>query len=668
MSEESVDQTKAGAEVSDSERLLFGGELAYDIGWNRHQGAWLALDLWAMARTLPKLVAIAVRLAHQADARALRTVWMAELGRGIAQAVGLVAVNVVLGHLLAGGSTVERLDRAVPALSAVAVTGVIGSLLRSASTSATGGLEPKVQRVATERYLSLVARVELSAIEDDEFHRLLDSAGYGADSARRMVKYCTAVLNSLISLVAAAGVLTVLHVALLPLLVAMTLPSAWSSLTIAKMRYVSFHQFVQHARAGQLLGRLLIDQQAAAEVRVHDVGPFLLTHFRGMAQTSEREQTRLAREAARKGLLADGATGLATIFTYGVLGVLLWTGGMELAVAGTAVLAIRTGSASLDQLVLQITDLHQEALFVADFEKLCVEATDRAIPTTGLDLPERVEGIRFEKVTFTYPGSTTPEPSLRDVDVTIPAGKIVALVGSNGSGKSTLVKLLCGLYQPDPGGGRVLWGDVDTAEADRSQIFGRVAMVAQDFYRWPFTARVNIGIGRSTGPMDDTAVEAAAAYAGADEVLAKLPRGLSTLLARGYRGGHQISGGQWQRLGIARARLRNAEVLIVDEPTSALDAVAEQRVFDQIRDLAGQGQTVILITHRLHSVRHADLIYVLDQGRVAESGTFEELMDPVTGTGAFRDAYLLQSRAYHPTVPAQSSGVKDDKQPAGEGV
>ncbi|WP_093796988.1 ABC transporter ATP-binding protein [Streptomyces sp. Wb2n-11] len=665
MSGENAAKAESGQEVSQSERLLFGGELAYDIGWSRHQGAWLALDLWAMARTLPKLVGVAVRLAHQADARALRVVWLAELGRGIAQAVGLVAVNSVLGHLLVGGSTVERLERATPALMAVTVTALLGSLLRSASTSATGALEPKVQRVATERYLSLVARVELSAIEDDEFHRLLDSAGYGADSARRMVKYCTSVLNSLISLVAAAGVLTVLHPALLPLLIAMTLPSAWSSLTIAKMRYISFHQFVQHARAGQLLGRLLIDQQAAAEVRVHDVGPFLLTHFRGMAQTSEREQTRMASEAARKGLIADGATGLATVITYGVLGVLLWTGRMDLAVAGTAVLAIRTGSGSLDQLVLQVTELHQEALFVADFEKLCREAAERAIPATGVDLPEQVDEIRFEKVTFTYPGSTTPEPSLREVDVTIPTGRIVALVGNNGSGKSTLVKLLCGLYRPDAGCGRILWGGVDTATVNRDQIFGRVAMVAQDFYRWPFTARVNIGIGRSSGPMDDTAVEAAAAYAGADEVLAKLPRGLSTLLARGYKGGHQISGGQWQRIGIARARFRGAQVLIVDEPTSALDAAAEQRVFDQIRTLAAEGQTIILITHRLHSVRHADLIYVLDQGRIAEAGTFEELMDPVTGTGAFRDAYLLQSRAYDHTIPAQRDKTGDDE-PAGE--
>ncbi|WP_338673878.1 ABC transporter ATP-binding protein [Streptomyces sp. SCSIO 30461] len=648
---------KPEPEVSASEQLLFGGELAYDIGWNRHQGAWLTLDLWAMARSLPKLIATAVRLSHKADPRALRTVWTAEVGRGITQAVGLVAVNAVLGHLLTAGSTTERLTQAVPALIAVAVAGLLGSLLQSASTAATGSLEPKVQRVATERYLSRVARVELSAIEDDEFHRLLDSAGYGAESARRMVKYCTSVLNSMISLIAAAGVLTVLHWTLLPLLVVMTLPSAWSSLTIAKMRYISFHQFVQHARAGQLLGRLLIDQQAAGEVRVHDVGPFLLTHFRGMAQTSEREATRLARAAARKGLVADGATGIATVVTYGVLGLLLWSGHMNLAVAGTAVLAIRTGSASLDRLVLQITDLHQEALFVADFEKLCAEATDRAIPTTGRDLPAHIEEIRFENVTFTYPGSSG-EPSLREVDVTIPTGKIIALVGSNGSGKSTLVKLLCGLYQPDEG--RVLWDGVDTRDADRAQLFSRVAMVAQDFYRWPFTARVNIGIGRSDAPMDDTTIGAAADYAGADEVLAKLPRGLATLLARGYRGGHQISGGQWQRIGIARARFRGAEVLIVDEPTSALDAVAEQRVFDQIRNLAGEGQTIILITHRLHSVRHADLIYVLDDGRIAEAGRFEQLMDPITGTGAFRDAYLLQSRAYEHTIPHQADGTSRD--------
>ncbi|MFD3676912.1 ABC transporter ATP-binding protein [Streptomyces sp. NPDC058613] len=651
--------------VSDSERLLFGGELAYDIGWERHEGAWLKLGLWDMAKGMPRLAGMGVRLAHRADARSLRVVLGAELGRGVSQALGLVAVNSVLGHILSGGSTNERLARAVPALVIVAVTALIGSLLRSASTAATGALEPKVQRVATERYLGLVHRVELAAIEDDEFHRLLDAARYGADSARRMIRYCTSTLNSAISLIAAAGVLTVLHPGLLPLLVLMTLPSAWSSLTISKQRYISFHTFVQHARAGHLLGQLLTQQEAAAEVRVHEVGPFLLGHFRSMAQTSEREQTRLARNAARIGLGADAAGGIATLLTYGALGLLLWSGRMDFAVAGTAVLAIRTGVSSLDGLVTQITDLHQESLFVADYERLCVEAGARAIPATGEALPERLREVRFEKVTFTYPGSTDKpvEPTLREVSLTFPMGKVIALVGENGSGKSTLIKLLAGLYLPDEGGGTIWWDGVDAAAADRGQIFARVALMSQSFYHWPFTFRVNVGIGRPTLPIDDRAVEAAASYSGADGVLAELPRGLGTLLARGYRGGHQISGGQWQKIGISRAKYKDAEILVVDEPTSALDAIAEQKVFDQIRALAATGQTIVLITHRLHSVRHADVIHVLKDGRVAESGTFAELMDEDggTGTGDFRAAYTVQASAFADSLPGQRDSAADTR-------
>ncbi|MFF9428751.1 ABC transporter ATP-binding protein [Streptomyces sp. NPDC014746] len=646
-----TDDTPPASTVSASERLLFGGELAYDEGWSQHSGTWVRLGMWSMAVRFPRQVGIAVRLARRADPRALYTVAVGEVGRGVAQAFSLVAVNALLTELLAPGILVERLRAALPSLVLVSVTAILSSLLRSASTASTGILEPKVQRVATERYLGLVARVEMDAIEDDAFHKLMDSAQYGADAARRMVGYCTAAVASAISLVAAASVLTVLHPALLPLLCAMALPSAWGSLTMARARYESWHRFVQHARAAQLLGRLLIDQQAASEVRVHDVGPFLLEHFRGMAETSEREQTRLAWVGARTGLLADGARGVATVAAYGVLGLLLWHGQMALAVGGTAVLAIRAGSASITDLVLRVTDIQEESLFVADLERLCGEAERRAIPETGVDVPEDFDAIRFEKVTFSYQGAE--EPSLREVDLVIPRGSTVALVGANGSGKTTVSKLLCGLHLP--AAGRVMWGDVDAAEASRARLFSRVAMVAQNFQRWPFTARVNIGIGRPGGAIDDQDVDAAAAYAGADDVVAKLPRGLDTLLARGYQGGQEISGGQWQKIGLARARYRNGRVLVVDEPTSALDPVAEQRVFDQIHRLSGTGQTTVLITHRLHSVRHADLIYVLERGRVVEHGTFDELMDPSRGTGAFREAYDLQARQFlAPTVPGQT--------------
>lgn len=334
---------------------------------------------------------------------------------------------------------------------------------------------------------------------------------------------------------------------------------------------------------------------------------------------------------------------------------------MDLAVAGTAVLAIRTGSSSLDSLVLQMADLHQESLFVADFERLCTEAKVRAIPETGENLPEEVREVRFEKVTFTYPGSggETPEPTLREVSLSFPMGNVIALVGANGSGKSTLVKLLAGLHLPDVGGGTIWWDDVDAAKADRSQIFSRIALMSQSFFRWPFTVRVNIGIGRPTVPIDDQAVREAAAFSGADRFIAGLSRGLGTLLGRGYKGGQEASGGEWQMVGISRAWYKRAGILVVDEPTSALDAVAEQRVFDQIRAVAATGQTVVLITHRLHSVRDADVIHVMKDGQVAESGTFAELMDESIGTGEFRDAYLIQAAAFADSVPAQRAPVAD---------
>ena len=633
-------------ELSESERLLFGGPLRYDTGWNSHSEARLQLSFRAMVRQLPALLALSFRLAWQADRSAARIVLGAEAGRGLSQAVSLLAVNSVLGRLMGGGSIEERLHGAVPALVAMACVMLVAALLRAASTYATGRLEPKVERVATERYLERAAAVELAAIEDHAFHKLLDTAQYGATSARRMIAYATRVMNAAISLIAAAGVLTVLHPALLPLLVTMTLPSAWSALTVARRRYESFHTWVQHARAGHLLSGLLTEPESAPEIRLHGVGPYLLHHYRAMSEVAEAEQARLARLAARTGLIAASWTGIATVATYATLGGLLLAGAMALSVAGTAVIAIRSGSSSLDSLVLELNQLHQEALFVGDLQRLYVEAEKRAIPVGGRELPEDPREIRFENVTFSYPGEST-RPALDDITLALPLGRIVALVGENGSGKTTLVKLLSGLYTPDRG--RILWDGVDAAGADRRLLAERIAMVAQDFKRWPFTARVNVAVGRSAAPLTEERLADAVAEAGAQEVVADLPRGLDTLLARHFSGGHELSGGQWQRLGIARAAYRHGRILIVDEPTAALDARAELEVFEKIRALAGTGQTVVLITHRLASVRHADLVHVLEQGRLVESGTPEELL--ATG-GVYAELYSLQADQF--TAPKAS--------------
>ncbi|MBD0742743.1 ABC transporter ATP-binding protein [Streptomyces sp. CBMA152] len=626
---------------SHSEQLLFGGPLRYDMGWSQHEEAYLELNLRAVLRRLPRLLASGFRLAWRADPRAARLLVVANLGRGLAQAASLLAVNHILAGLLTGAAIEDRLHRALPALIAVSVTMSAGALLRAVTTYATGRLEPRVERVATEVYLERASQVELAAIEDDQFHKLLDSARYGASSARRMMSIGNRAINAATSFITAASVLTVLHPVLLPLLALMTVPGSCSALTTARRRYLSFHAWTQHTRAGSLIGHMLTDTGAAPEIRVHGIGPFLLRHFRALSESAEAEQARLARLEARTGLIAAVWIGAATAATYLTLGALLLGGAMALSVAGTAVIAIRTGSANLTTLALEVNALHEQALFVGDLERLCEEAERRTLPTGGLPLPELPQRIRFEHVTFTYPGQAAP--ALDDVTLTIPTGKIVALVGSNGSGKTTLAKLLAGLYTPQQG--RILWDETDAAHADRNQLTDRVAMVAQDFTRWSFTARVNVLIGRPDAPASDDRVDRALHHAGAKELVAELPRGLDTLLARGFRGGHQLSGGQWQRIGFSRAAYREGQILIVDEPTAALDARAELQVFDEIRALADDGRTVLLITHRLASVRHADLVHVLDKGHLVESGTPSDLL---AADGLYAELYRLQASQYAP--------------------
>ncbi|WP_307782059.1 ABC transporter ATP-binding protein [Streptomyces sp. MBT65] len=629
--------------VSESEQLLFGGPLRYDQGWSRHEEARTHINFRSMIKQLPAQLGTVLRLAWAADRSATRQLIGAEIGQGVVRVVTLLAVNAALAHVMAGASLQERARAAAPALAVVAVSMVVASLCRSRSTYMTGRLEPKVERRATETYLERACQVELEAIEDDGFHRLLDSAQYGTISARYAIKMGTAVINALLAFVAAIGVLTVLHPILMPMLVLMALPSGWSALVTARRRYRLFQAWVQHSRACQKIAQMIIDPKAAPEIRVHRVGPFLLEHFRGMSEAAEAEKDRVARQEGRTVLIASAWTGLATAAMYGALFALLWAGVMDLAVAGTAVIGIRTGAASLTTLVGQLNSLNREALHVADLERLVTEADKRSIPVGGVDLPEHAREIRFENVTFTYPGEDNRgELALEDVSLAIPSGKIVALVGVNGAGKTTLVKLLAGLYQPTSG--RILWDHVDSAKASREQLASRIAMVAQDFTRWVFTARVNVTIGRPELPMGSDRLQGAIEHAGAQDVIAKLPRGLDTLLGRGFHGGAELSGGQWQRMGIARAAYRAGEVLIVDEPTAALDARAELEVFDRIRALADAGQTIVLITHRLASVRHADLIHVLDGGRLVESGSPDQLL---TQDGSlYAELYKLQASQF----------------------
>lgn len=383
---------------------------------------------------------------------------------------------------------------------------------------------------------------------------------------------------------------------------------------------------------------------AAGEIRVHAASALLLRGYSEMSGLMETEQRRLARAQARTDLVAGAFSGLASLSCYGMLWWLLTSGGLPLAVGGTAVVAIRNSTARLTSLVQQVNRMYEEMLQLGDTEAATELAAKHAIPTTGAPLPSPVRAIQVQDLSFTYPGATTS--SLRGVSVTVRRGEVTALVGANGSGKTTLAKLLAGLLLP--GNGEVWWeganGErVEVREADRAQVFGSIGLLAQDFPHWQMTAAANIAVGAGDRPRDMAQVKAAAKAADVGDLIEGLEHGWDSIVFKGYERGVQLSGGQWQKLGNARSRYRDAPFLLVDEPTSALDPHAEIEAFERLRSVAGNGTGVVLITHRLAATTTADRIYVLDDGRIAEHGTHHQLM---TAGGLYHGMFQAQAAQY----------------------
>ncbi|MGW0874292.1 ABC transporter ATP-binding protein [Streptomyces sp. NPDC002740] len=639
----------AEPQVSDAEQELFGGPLRYDLSWSHHEHAGLDLTMRSALRSMPALVGAALRRAWSADRRALLAVAVSEIGQGIAAAVGLLAINAVMHALLAGsGDAAERLHALLPGLLAAAAIGVVNSALAAWSTSRAGRLEPMVERIATTQYLAAAARVELEAIDDPDFRRLVDVAQYGPGSARRMIGVCVAALNGLISLIATAGVLAVLHPALLPMLILIAAPRGWGAMRVAQERYVSVMSWLEHVRAGRLIGNLLTERSAAQEVRLHAVGAFLLDRYERMAQSAEAEQERLASSKALTEWVASALSGLALAATYGAMFWLIMSGRMSLAIAGTAVIAVRTGSASLGALVMNINQLHEESLYVRDHARFLAQAAQRTIPEGGDPVPEQVRQVVLDRVTYRYPDRDTA--ALDQVSLSLPMGSVTAVVGENGSGKSTLMKILSGMLLPQAG--TLRWGEADISGLDRSQVFERVSLLTQDFQRWPVTAAMNIRLGRPSHAATPEELQPSVDYAAAGSVIAKLPHGLDSLLARMFRGATELSGGEWQKVGLARTHWRSAtsqadSVLIVDEPTSALDPEAEIEAFNRIRRLAAPNRAVVLVTHRMSGVRQADRIYVLNAGHLVEHGTHDQL---IAAQGRYAAMFDAQAAQYAPTA------------------
>ncbi|MFS1298311.1 ATP-binding cassette domain-containing protein [Streptosporangium longisporum] len=604
--------------------------------WYAHADTMAKVGFLTIARRLPALVSQAVGLAWLASRRDTAVAISLSLLAGVFTAFGLLATTEVLSALFEAGPTPERVRAALPGLIMVGVAAALRTLMQAGAGWAQSRLEPQVGRLAEERLYGLTSKVELAAFDDPDFHDALQRARTrGVSMADVVVSTTVNVLTAGIGIVAAAGVLGVLHPVLLPLLALAVLPDAWAAIRSARMRYTTMYTLIPVGRRKWIISDLLAQRDPAAEVRSFTMRDFLMRMYDVVATAEQTVMLTLARRQTVARIVGEALGGIGTALVYVALGVLLAMGAVPLAVAGTAVLAIRSGQTYLANLMFATNRLYEEGLYFTDFLDFCAEAEGRMPSGRPAPAPEAFARIVAEDVVFTYPGSASP--ALRGVSVRVERGEVIALVGENGSGKTTLAKILSGLYEPDSG--RVLWDDTDLSAVDPDALRRRIAVIAQDHTRWPLRARHNITMGTDKG---EAALVAAAEVAGADQVVAELPHGYGTLLDRRFKDGHELSGGQWQRIAVARGFHRDAPLLICDEPTAALDARAEHALFERIREHA-DGRTVLLITHRLASVRYADRIYVLDHGRVIEHGTHDELIGL---DGLYADLYGLQASAY----------------------
>lgn len=623
--------------------------------WAESYAATANAGVRAVAAAAPGTAALAVRWAWRASPRLTLLAGAVQVAAGAVTAFGLLATADVFTQLLAEGPTPQRLVAALPAIATVVAAAAARGLLDAAVAAVEGALVPRVEQRAQDELHTAVLGVDLAALDDADFTELVERARLdGPVRVRSCVQDTGDLVAGLVSVAAAVVSAGVLHPVLAPVVLLAALPHGWATVRSARLMFASFVRTTSARRRLGVTSVLITRREPAAEVRAFTTQEVLLREHRRIADTITAEAVRLEHSRAVVQLVGRTVAGIGTGLAYGVLALLLYAGGMPLALAGAAALAMRTAGQAVSSTIYGINRLY-EASFHLELYRSCLDdAASRHRPAATGRLRDDPVEISLTGVSFRYPGEQ--QYAVHDVSATLRRGEVIALVGENGSGKSTLAKLIIGLYLAETG--TVAWDGVDVAALDQRELHERVAVVLQDPLRWPMNAEDNVRIGNLDHPdPDGTRLADAAARSGTDAVVAELPGGWSTVLSREFQGGRDLSGGQWQRFSVARGLYRDAPVVIADEPTAALDARAEHAVFGALRGLAGTGaeRITVLVTHRLANVRHADQILVLERGRLIEHGRHEQLM---ARGGTYHELFTLQASAYaddgdgRDTVPA----------------
>ncbi len=487
-----------------------------------------------------------------------------------------------------------------------------------------------------ERCYRKVQTVPLAQLETAAFHDQLQRARRGIE--RRLFSTMSFMWRSVSDLVALASLLFYLasfHWALPLILAVGTSPGVFLRERVNRARYLMVRDLTPDERRFDVYHEILSGRNAAAEIRMFGFGAWLVDCADALWRKLSGRRLRLAKKEAGLGLVSDGLNTVtyiaAVIFSLG----LLFAGRATIGAYAAFFYAIEQLQAHYRSLVLGASIIYNDLRYVQDYFEFVDRPTEES--PKRCRIPSTLQaGIVLQDVSFIYPGSDIP--ALSNLNLSIRPGERIAVVGENGAGKSTLVKLILGLF--DPTNGRILVDGIDLREVAPNEWLRRTGVVFQDYNRYELTVRENIACGWMEG--ESAAVEEAAAKSGADQVAETLTRGLETPLGKTYRQGTELSVGQWQKLAIARAYMRPADILVLDEPASALDARAEADVYSHFARIA-QERTVLLISHRLGSCRLADRILLLGDGRLVEDGSHREL---VAMNGQYAELYRNQARWY----------------------
>jgi ATP-binding cassette subfamily B protein len=481
--------------------------------------------------------------------------------------------------------------------------------------------------------------LDLAAFEDPVFYDKLERARKQTTGRLGLLASLLGVAQDTLSLLSFSAGLMVFSPWLMVLLAAAVIPAFLGETHYSKLAYSVLFRRTPQRRQLDYLRLLGASAQSAKEVKIFGLGGFLTERYRATAETIDRENRALA---IRRAIVGFGLNLVATGGYYGAYAVVLVQ-----AIAGTITLGtftFLTGAFSrsrsyMEKILGSFTDITEQAMFLKDlFDFFEMEPTIRSRPY-ALPAPRTAQdGFAFQRVSFAYPGAH--RLVLRDIDFRLHAGEKIALVGENGAGKTTLVKLLARLY--DPTAGTILLDGVDLRDYDVDDLRRQIGVIFQDYMRYDAIARENIGFGRVEALGDSERVASAARMSLAQDVIDRLAGGLDQMLGRRFEGGVDLSGGEWQKFALARAYMRDAQLLILDEPTATLDARAEYEVFERFADLT-RDRMAVLISHRFSTVRMADRILVLEGGAVREEGTHSQLL---AEGGSYAELFQLQAAGY----------------------